>query len=148
MTLLATKVINWINRLTDPNRFKAFVLDDSFIGRARSKKVELMAWVFDHVSGKKRRGFNLLTLGWTDGFSFIPVAFNMLSSAKVARRISDIKEEIDKRTNGYKNRLAAIMQKPDAAIAMIKAALEVVYERAFHQADQGTRARSNRYAER
>lgn len=90
-----------------------------------------MAWIFDHVSGKTLRGFNLLTLGWTDGFSFIPVAFNMLSSAKNARRIIDIKEGIDKRTNGYKNRMAAIMQKPDAAIAMIKAALEAGIEAGY-----------------
>lgn len=131
ITLLAAKVISWLDRLTDPNRFKAFVLDDSFVGRKRSKKVELMAWVFDHVSGKKLRGFNLLTLGWTDGFSFIPVAFNMLSSAKAARRIIDIKEGIDKRTNGYKNRMAAIVQKPDAAITMIKAALETGIEAGY-----------------
>jgi len=90
-----------------------------------------MAWVFDHVSGKKLRGFNLLTLGWTDGFSFIPVAFNMLSSAKAASRIIDIKEGIDKRTNGYKNRMAAIVQKPDAAITMIKAALETGIEAGY-----------------
>ena len=131
VTLLAVKVITWINKLTAPNRFKAFVLDDSFVGRARSRKVELMAWVFDHVSGKKLRGFNLLALGWTDGFSFIPVAFNMLSSAKVASRIIDIKEGIDKRTNGYKNRMAAIMQKPDAAIAMIKAAQQAGIEAGY-----------------
>ena len=123
VTLLAARAIGRTDKLTDPGRFKAFVLDDSFIGRLRSKKVELMAWVFDHVSGKKLRGFNLLTLGWTDGFSFFPVAFNMLSSAKAAKRIIGIKEGIDKRTNGYKNRMAAIKQKPDAAIEMIKAAL-------------------------
>lgn len=131
VTLLAAKVINWIDRLTDNNRFKAFVIDDSFIGRARSKKVELMAWVFDHVRRKKLRGFNLLALGWTDGFSFIPVAFNMLSSANATRRIIDIKEGIDKRTNGYKNRVAATMQKPEAAIAMIKAALEAGIEAGY-----------------
>ena len=68
--------------LTDRSRFKALVLDDSVIERSRSKAVELLAFVFDHVIGKSVRGFNLLTLGWTDGFSFIPVAFNMLSSAK------------------------------------------------------------------
>ena len=131
VTLLAAMAIGRTDKLTDPDRFKAFVLDDSFIGRLRSKKVELMAWVFDHVSGKKLRGFNLLTLGWTDGFSFFPVAFNMLSSAKAAKRIIGIKEGIDKRTNGYKNRMAAIKQKPDAAIEMIKAALAVGIEAGY-----------------
>ena len=123
ITRLATIVIGWLDRLTDPKRFKAFVLDDSFIGRKRSKKVELLSFIFDHVSGRKLPGFNLLTLGWTDGFSFIPVGFNMLASAIKSKRIVDIKEGIDKRTNGYKNRMDAIKQKPEAAITMIRAAL-------------------------
>ena len=66
---------------------------------ARRKAVELLAFVFDHVIGKSVRGFNLLTLGWTDGFSFIPVAFNMLSSAKQEKRFQGINPKIDKRTN-------------------------------------------------
>jgi hypothetical protein len=86
--------------------------------------VELLSYVFDHVAGKSVKGFNLLTLGWTDGFSFIPVAFNMLSSAKASKRLNNINESIDKRTVGYRNRKTAIMRKPDAAIAMIREALD------------------------
>ncbi len=82
ITLLATSVTRFFDTLTNPNRFKAFVLDDSVINRNRSRSVELLAFIYDHVIGKSVRGFNLLALGWTDGFSFIPVAFNMLSSAK------------------------------------------------------------------
>ena len=67
--------------------------------------------------------FNLLTLGWTDHYSFIPVGFNMMSSAKEKHRIMGINGEIDKRTNGYQNRLAAITQKPDAAIVLIQNAM-------------------------
>lgn len=101
------------------------VLDDSVIARKRSKVVELLAFIHDHVIGKSVRGFNLLMLGWTDGFSFIPVAFNMLSSAKQEKRFREPDSKIDRRTNGYKARTAAIMQKPDAAIAMIESALSV-----------------------
>lgn len=82
-----------------------------------------MIFVFDHVIGKSVRGFNLLTLGWTDGFSFIPVAFNMLSSARREKRFKEINPRIDRRTNGYKARVSATMHKPDAAIAMIREAL-------------------------
>ena len=131
ITRLAAKVINWMDKLTDPKRFKAFVLDDSFIGRKRSKKVELLSFIFDHVSGRSLPGFNLLTLGWTDGFSFIPVAFNMLASAVKSKRIVDIKEGIDKRTNGYRNRMDAIKQKPESAIAMIKTALNAGIEAGY-----------------
>ena len=123
ITLLAAKVTMYFDTLTDRNRFKALVLDDSVIERSRSKAVELLAFVFDHVIGKSVRGFNLLTLGWTDGFSFIPVAFNMLSSAKQEKRFQGINPKIDKRTNGYKARISATMHKPDAAIAMIRDAL-------------------------
>lgn len=123
ITLLAAKVTIFFDTLTDRRRFKALVLDDSVIGRNRSKAVELLAFVFDHVIGKSVRGFNLLMLGWTDGFSFIPVAFNMLSSAKQEKRFKEANPRIDKRTNGYKARISAVMHKPDAAIAMIHDAL-------------------------
>ena len=50
--------------------------NDNFINKEteivgdRSKKVELLSFVFNHVIGKTVRGFNMLALGWTDGFSF------------------------------------------------------------------------------
>ena len=102
ITLLAAKVTVFFDTLTKRSRFKALVLDDSVIGRKRSKAVELLAFVFDHVIGKSVRGFNLLTLGWTDGFSFIPVAFNMLSSAKQEKRFKEINSKIDRRTMATK----------------------------------------------
>ena len=122
VTKLASHVVSYFDSLTCESRFKAFVLDDSVIGRNRSKAVELLAFIFDHVTGKTVRGFNLLLLGWTDGFSFVPVAYNMLSSAKEEKRINEIKDGIDKRTSGYKNRMAAVMNKPDAAIELIRRA--------------------------
>lgn len=119
ITVLAARVVAFFDTLTCSNRFKALVIDDSVISRNRSKRVELLAFIFDHVIGKSVRGFNLLTIGWTDGFSFIPVAFNMLSSAKPGKRLNEMKESIDKRTNGFKNRVAATMKKTDAAMEMI-----------------------------
>lgn len=131
VTLLAVKVTSSFNRLTREDRFHALVLDDSVIPRERSKKVELLAFIFDHVCNKAVKGFNLLTLGWTDGFSFIPVAFNMLTSAKQDKRLNDVNPGIDKRTNGYKNRVSAMLQKPDAAIEMIHNALSAGVEASF-----------------
>ena len=124
ITLLAAKVICIFSKLTKEDRFSALVIDDSVIGRKRSKSVELLAYIFDHVINKSVNGFNLLTIGWTDGFSFIPVAFNMLSSAKQEKRFKEINPKIDKRTNGYKARMSAIMKKPDAALQMIRSALD------------------------
>ena len=42
----------------------------------------------------------MLTLGWTDGYSFIPVGFNMMASAKAEKRINDVNVSLDKRSNG------------------------------------------------
>ena len=122
ITLLAAGVIERLDPLTSSNRFKAFVLDDSVISRNRSKSVELLAFIYDHVINKSVKGFNLLALGWTDGFSFIPVAFNMLSSARAEKRLNEAKI-MDKRTIGYRNRVSAMMKKTDAAIAMVREAL-------------------------
>lgn len=67
LLLLAAKVTSSFSRLTRPERVKVFVLDDSVIKRNRSKAVELLARVYDHVEHKYQKGFTLLTLGWSDG---------------------------------------------------------------------------------
>ena len=123
LTLLSAKVVALISPLTGENRARFLVLDDSVIERERSKKVELLARVYDHVRGKCVKGFNLLTLGWTDSYSFIPVGFTMMSSAQEKNRLMGVDSRIDKRTNGYHARTVAMMQKPDAAISLIRNAL-------------------------
>ena len=64
-----------------------------------------------------------LGLGWTDGYSFIPVGFNMMASAKESNRIVPANASIDKRSNGGKTRKNAVLQKPEAAIQLIRNAL-------------------------
>ena len=123
ISLLASKVIAYFDTLTRSERIKCFVLDDSVIPRERSKKVELLSYVYDHVIGRTVKGFNLLALGWTDGYSYIPVGFNMMASAKAEKRLNEIKENIDKRSNGYKARRDAILPKPEAAVKLIRNAL-------------------------
>ena len=123
LLLLAVKVTTAINTLTRPERVNVLVLDDSIIKRNRSKAVELLARVYDHVEHKYQKGFTLLTLGWSDGYSFIPTGFNMLSSAKKSNRYQENSDTIDHRTNGYKARKESIMHKTDASILLIKNAL-------------------------
>ncbi len=123
LLLLAAKVTGAFSRLTRPERVKVFVLDDSVIKRNRSKAVELLARVYDHVEHKYQKGFTLLTLGWSDGYSFAPVGFNLLSSAKKSNRYQEISDKIDHRTNGYKVRKESMLAKPDAAILLIQRAL-------------------------
>lgn len=121
--LLAVKVTAAFDSLTRPERVKVLILDDSVIKRNRSKTVELLARVYDHVEHKCQKGFTLLALGWSDGYSFIPTGFNMLSSSEKNNRYNEVSNDIDHRTNGYKFRKESMMHKTDAAILLIKNAL-------------------------
>lgn len=109
LLLLAAKVTSAFDRLNRPERVKVFILDDSVIKRNRSKNVELLARVYDHVIHTFQKGFTLLALGRSD--SFIPVGFNMLSSAKQENRYQEVAEHIDHRTNGLKRRRESLMKK-------------------------------------
>ncbi len=81
-TLLSSKMINdFLRPLTADDRKDVFIIDDSLFDRSRSCKTELLAKVFDHCSMKYKRGFRMLTLGWSDGNSFIPVNHCLLSAA-------------------------------------------------------------------
>lgn len=123
LMLLAVKVTSAFDTLTRPERVKVLVLDDTVVKRNRSKSVELLARVYDHVEHKFQKGFTLLTLGWSDGYSFIPTGFNMLSSASKSNRYKEASGIIDRRTNGYKFRKESMMHKTDAAIRLISNAL-------------------------
>ena len=79
-TLLSRKVADTVEPLTDADRVNAFVVDDSLFERTSCKKTELASRVFDHVSMKYRKGYRLMTLGWTDGNTFFPVNSSLLAS--------------------------------------------------------------------
>lgn len=125
LLMLASKVTDKLNYLTSDKRVRAFIIDDSPIARNRSKDPELLAKVFDHSKQCYIKGFNMLSLGWTDGFSFIPVDFAMLSSANQTNRYNEVSVSVDKRSHGFKRRLEAMSQKPDVVIKLIKNALNI-----------------------
>ncbi len=81
-TLLSCTIINdFMKPLTKDTRKDVFIIDDSLFDRSRSSKTELLARVFDHCTMKYKRGFRMLTLGWSDGNSFVPVNHCLLSAA-------------------------------------------------------------------
>ncbi len=120
---LAYHISNYFSMLTSEEREKVLIFDDSTYDRSRSKVVELLAWVFDHNSGTSLKGFKLLTLGWSDGASFLPLDFVLCSSAKAEKRVQNIKKALDKRTCGYKRRLEAITKSTEHLASMVKRAL-------------------------
>lgn len=121
---LAYRIITTFSSLTSEKRTRVLILDDSVYSRNRSKKTELLAWIFDHSKGHCVKGNNMLTLGWSDGFSFVPVDFSLMSSASSRSRIVDIRSDIDKRTVGYKRRLEAMQSKPEVSVKLVDNALK------------------------
>ena len=87
--------------------------------------MELLARVYDHAERKFQRGFTLLTLGWSDGYSFIPVGVDMLSSAAKSNRYQEASDGLDHRTNGYKTRKESLLAETGVAVLLIRRALNV-----------------------
>jgi len=78
---LVTKVIGSITPLTRPSRVNVLILDDTIVPRNRSKNVELLAKVHDHTSNRYKKGFTMLTLGWSDvGCSKSKINFHFYTS--------------------------------------------------------------------
>ena len=125
MLALAATVARSFDRLTDDKREKVLIFDDSTYDRSRSKMVELLAWIHDHNSGRSLKGFKLLTLGWSDGNSFLPLDFVLCSSVHAAKRVQGIKKNLDKRTCGYRRRKEAITKSTDHLVPMIKCVLRL-----------------------
>lgn len=57
LMLLAAKVTSRFDALTRPERIKVLVLDDSVVKRNRSKSVELLARVYDHVEHRFQKEY-------------------------------------------------------------------------------------------
>lgn len=122
MLFSSSVIINTLYPLTSKERIDVLIVDDTYYSRNRSKKVELLSKVRDHTDGRYKKGFRLLTLGWSDGNTFIPVAFNLLSSPNQKTRYSEANPTIDKRTNGFKRRIAAMQNTNDAMIELLSRA--------------------------
>nr|WP_244555868.1 transposase [Paenibacillus macquariensis] len=112
------RIVLHFESLISPTRVRVFIIDDSVMSRNRSKKAELLARVFDHSMGKFTKGYTMLTLGWSDGFSFAPLNFVMLSSAKLTNQICEMISKISKRSVGYKRRMETFSRKPDISYVL------------------------------
>jgi hypothetical protein len=122
-------VNNFLNPLTKPERVKALIFDDSLYSRNRSKKVELLARVFDHVTNRYVRGFRKLTVGWSDGASFVPLAFALLSSNKPKHRLYEQGPEVPAGSPGAKRRAEAVLKATEVFVNLLDEVL--AHTRAF-----------------
>jgi hypothetical protein len=122
---LVTVVVRFMDVLTSEQREKVLIIDDSTYDRSRSKVVELLAWVHDHNANRSLKGFKRMTLGWSDGVSFLPLDFILCSSSKASKRLQGIRKELDKRCCGYKRRLEAMAKSTEHLESMVKRALGI-----------------------
>ena len=121
-TLLSADIINgFMKPLTDEKRKDVFIVDDSLFDRSRSKKTELLARVFDHCSMKYRAGFRMLTLGWSDGNSFVPVNHCLLSAAEDKNLLCE-GNAYDGRSLAGRRRLQARRKATDVMVELIHSA--------------------------
>jgi len=80
--------------LTSEDRADVLIVDDSLYSRNRSKKVELLARVYDHAAHRFVRGFRMLTLGWSDGNSFVPFYGTVRKRRGRAKILASVRVEV------------------------------------------------------
>ena len=97
------------------------IIDDSMFERNRSKKVELLARVFDHAKHAYKFGFRMLTLGWSDGTTFLPVNSVLLSTDNKKNRMNEA-NAVDKRTVGYRRRQLSVQKGTSVMLELLKQA--------------------------
>lgn len=117
--LCAINLTQYVLRFTDPHRRQALIIDDSLFNREFSKKTELLARVFDHDKQCYLKGFRALTIGWSDGNTFLPVNFALMSSSKTSNLIGRIKH-FDGRSLAAKRRHQAQLKMTDVALELVR----------------------------
>ena len=121
-TILSSRIIrDAIVPLDSADRANVLIVDDSMFERNRSKKVELLAKVYDHAKHSYKFGFRMLTLGWSDGSTFLPVNSVLLSSENTKNRVNEA-SAMDKRTIGYKRRQLSVQKGTSAMLELLKQA--------------------------
>ena len=120
LLLLSSRVIrDELEPLTGTANMKVLIADDTLYRRNRSKHVELLSRVFDHTDNRYYRGFRMLTLGWSDGISFLPVSCALLASSKEKNRLVLSRTDLDRRTNGARRRREGIRKATDVLVEMV-----------------------------
>lgn len=112
-----------MQHFTDPRRRQALIIDDSLFKREFSRKTELLARVFDHDKQQYFKGFRTLTLGWSDGNTFLPLNFALMSSSHAKNLFGHLKSS-DQRSLAAKRRTQATRKMTDVALELVDDAIK------------------------
>lgn len=123
MCKVTQRVTAYLAPFIDSRRRLAFVLDDTLYPREYSTKTELLARAFDHDNHRYLRGFRALTLGWSDGDTFLPVDFALISSKDAKQRLGTPASSMDQRAISGQRRAQAQRQMNDVAVELLRQAL-------------------------
>lgn len=119
---LSKKVADAIRPLTSESRVNAFIIDDSLFERTSGKCTELCSKVFDHTTHRYKLGYRLLTLGWTDGNTFIPINGTLLASPN-DKNITCGSQTFDGRSVAAKRRKIARTKATQVMLEQLKSAM-------------------------
>lgn len=90
--------------------------------RSGCKKTEPKSRVFDHTDMTYKKGYRMLTLGWSDGNTLIPVNSCLLASAKESNLTGRVRN-LDKRSIAGKKRTHAQSKAPEAMLTLLDTAV-------------------------
>ena len=122
-TELAAAIIHaTLAPLTQADRINVLILDDSIYHRARSKKVELLARLYDHAKKEFSYGFRMLTLCWSDGNTLLPVSHTLLSTENTKNRLREASRKVDARSHGGKQRKLAQQKATEVMLQLLQEA--------------------------
>ena len=106
--------------LTSADRINVLILDDSVYHRARSRKIELLARLYDHAKKEFSYGFRMLTLCWSDGNTLLPVSHTLLSSGNPKNLLCASSGKVDARSNGAKQWKLAQMKATEVMLWLLQ----------------------------
>lgn len=121
--LLAIRLISYIEHFTDSRRRQALIIDDSLFKREYSNKTEMLARVYDHDKGTYFKGFRALTIGWSDGNTFLPINFALMSSSNRENQLGIFKR-FDKRSLAYQRRSQSKRKMNDVSLELIDSVIK------------------------
>jgi hypothetical protein len=110
---------------------KCIILDDTLVAKT-GKKMECLGKVYDHCSHTYSLGMKILTLGFWDGKSFVPLNFsihnepgkNKLRGMKISELKAQFQKKRDKLSSGYNRVQEVALDKIEMAILMIKSSVK------------------------
>lgn len=125
LCLVAIKMILILTPFIDQRRRLALIVDDTLIERAYSIKTELLAKIYDHDQHRYSTGYRNLTIGWSDGNTFLPVNCALMSTRKKTNLVGSKSSITDQRTIAGQRRSQAQRKMNEVVLELISQALRL-----------------------